>query len=93
MVARPRTLSRTQRSSGEPSGYTLANIFEADAENPNFVGQWNGNENEFEEPTAQASLQVRFGELQSTNHGNTDDLVMLVVLNTLEFHMHVQRYI
>ena len=80
MVARPRTLSRTQRKSGEPSGYTLANIYEADAENPNFVGQWNGSGNEFEEATAQASLQDRFGELQPTNHGNTGSMTQSCLL-------------
>ena len=62
-VARPR--SRAPRTSGVPSGYTLANIYEAEVGNANFAGQWNENGNELEE--TQMTLQERFGELVAIN--------------------------
>ena len=69
-VARPRTLSRAPRTSGVPSGYTLANIYEAEVGNANFAGQWNENGNELEE--TQMTLQERFGELVAINdYGRT----------------------
>ena len=59
-VARP--LSRAPRTSGVPTGYTLANIHEAEVGKANFADLWNENGTELEETAAQASLQDRFGQ-------------------------------
>ena len=58
-VARPRSMA-PRPEPAIASGYTQANIYEAEFQNPNFVDLWNGND--FEESVGQMPLKDRFGE-------------------------------
>ena len=93
-VARPRSMA--PKAPVVASGYTLANIFEADFQNPNSVGHWNGNGNDFEESTADASLQDRFGELQATTLiliAGSEGPITVAVLHDFTVCMHVIAYV